>query len=421
MARVNFNLRKQDSVKPEIIYLVFRHQKQEIKYSTGLAVVPKYWSDETQRVKNTTNVIDRDKINNHLNTLEAGVMRFASELLTNGQMIDVKMIRAKLDALSGKGSVQGHSFFEFLESFIESLPSKAQSNGKTFSPRTVQKFRTFQKHMLEYAETARRRVDFPTIDSEFFDDFTRWINAKNFAANTSNKLVENLKTVLSYAFDRGLLQSQAFRKFKSVRENSENIYLNESELEHLAAFDLSEHPRLDRVRDLFLLGAYTGLRFGDFSRLRREHIKNGQIEIEQAKTGGKVIIPILGEALRILEKYNYNPPKSISAQKTNDYLKELCKMAGINEPIQKGITKGGTRIISTLEKWELVSTHTARRSFATNSYLRGIPAQTIMKITGHKSTRVFEKYIKLDAQQHAVVFREMWEKSAPKTLLQVVK
>lgn len=421
MARVNFNLRKRNSTKPEIIYLVFRHQKSELKYSTGLTVIPKYWSDETQRVKNTTNVLDRDKINNHLNTLEAELMRFVSDLQTAGKFFDSKMIREKLDILSGKASAQEQTFFGFLELFIETLPNKAQSNGKSFSERTVQKYRTFEKHILEYSATARRRVEFDTIDAEFFDDFTRWINAKNFAANTSNKLVENLKTVLSYAFDRGLLQSQAFRKFKSVREDSENVYLDESELQRLADFDFSAHPRLDRVRDLFLLGAWTGLRFGDFSRLRPEHIKNGQIEIEQSKTRQKVIIPILNEPLRILEKHNYNPPKGISAQKTNDYLKEICKMVGINEPIQKGMTKGGTRIITTLQKWELVSTHTARRSFATNAYLRGIPAQTIMKITGHKSIRVFEKYIKLDAPQHAALFRQLWENSAPQTLLQVVK
>jgi integrase len=414
MARVNFNLRKRDSSKPEIIYLVIRHQKSEIKYSTGLAVVPKYWSDETQRIRNTTNVRDRDKINNRLNELEAEILRFTTDLVASGQFFDAKTIRDKLDLLSGKTIAQDQSFFGFLESHIQGLPGKVQANGKPFSPRTIQKYRTFQKHLNTFATTAKRRVDFQTMDQDFFDDFMRWVNAQNFSVNTAHKLVETLRTVLNQAFDAGHLESQAFRKFKTRREDSESVYLTEEELKRLAEFDLSKNQRLDRVRDMFLLGAYTGLRYSDFSRLSPEHFKNGMIELEQAKTGGKVKIPILKEALPILQKYNYNPPNKISVQKSNDYLKELCKLAGITEQVQKGITKGGQRVVNTFEKWELVSTHTARRSFATNSYLRNIPVQTIMQITGHQSVSVFEKYIKLNADQHADLYRKLWEDSTPK-------
>jgi integrase len=414
MARVNFNLRKRDSEKPEIIYLVIRRQKSETKYSTGLAVVPKYWNDETQRIRNTTNVKDRDKINNRLNELEAEMLRFTTDLVASGQLFDAKTIRDKLDLLSGKALAPDQTFFGFLETYIQGLPGKVQPNGKVFSSRTIQKYRTFQKHMQAFAAKSKRGVNFHAMDSGFFDELTRWMNSRHFAVNTVHKLVETLRTVLNQAFEAGHLENQAFRKFKIQREDSESVYLTEKELQRLAEFDLSKNPRLDRVRDLFLLGAYTGLRYGDFSRLSPEHFKNGTIEIEQAKTGGKVIIPILKEALPILQKYNYNFPKGISNQKTNDYVKEVCKLAGITEQVQKGITKGGQRIVSTLEKWELVSTHTARRSFATNSYLRGIPAQTIMRITGHKSIAVFEKYIKLNADQHADLYRKLWEESTPK-------
>ena len=112
----------------------------------------------------------------------------------------------------------------------------------------------------------------------------------------------------------------------------------------------------------------------------------------------------------MLRKYDGALPRSISNQKMNDYLKEVCQLAGIDSKESKAQTKGGKRITKTFEKWQMVSTHTARRSFATNMYLLGIPALTIMQITGHRTEKAFMRYIKLDREQHAKVMALHWQK-----------
>jgi integrase len=163
---------------------------------------------------------------------------------------------------------------------------------------------------------------------------------------------------------------------------------------------------------LFLIGCYTGLRYSDFSIIKPEQIKDGYIELkEQTKTGNPVIIPVHATVNRILEKYNGQLPKSISNQKTNSYLKEIGRlMPSLQMNFSRAITKGGVKVMTNYQKWELLSTHTARRSFATNEYLNGTPTITIMAITGHRTEKAFLRYIKLTPKEHAKLLQAQWEK-----------
>jgi integrase len=221
-----------------------------------------------------------------------------------------------------------------------------------------------------------------------------------------------LKIFLNEAVAKGISVRQDFknRSFKVASEEADAIYLSEAELQQLQSVDLSKTERLERVRDLFLVGCYTGLRFSDLTNLRPEYIKDGFIRLEQQKTADRVVIPCHQIVVAMLAKYGGTLPRSISNQKMNDYLKEVCQLAGINSLESKAQTKGGKRIKTSFEKWQMVSTHTARRSFATNMYLLGIPAMTIMQITGHRTEKAFMKYIKLDREQHAQVMALHWQK-----------
>ncbi|MBU1820883.1 MAG: site-specific integrase, partial [Bacteroidetes bacterium] len=149
---------------------------------------------------------------------------------------------------------------------------------------------------------------------------------------------------------------------------------------------------------------YTGLRFSDFSQLRKENIiYEGRIlTVATQKTGTRVFIPISPKVTAILEKHNWEPPRAMSNQKMNDYLKELAEEAELTDRVELSQTKGGKRISKYIEKHKLVSTHTARRSFATNAYLAGVPTIDIMKITGHKTETSFMKYIKVSGEETAI-------------------
>ena len=226
---------------------------------------------------------------------------------------------------------------------------------------------------------------------------------------------------MNEATERGINTNLAFRSryFAKPSEESENIYLTESEIKEIGAIDLSSNRKLESVRDLFLIGCHTGLRYSDYSILKPENIKEGFIETTQQKTGAKIVVPIHTVVERIIKKYKGQLPKSISNQKTNDYLKELGKLEDkkgkkllpcLNEIVSKTFTKGGVKLIESYQKWELLSSHTARRSFATNEYLAGTPTITIMAITGHKTEKAFLKYIKLTPNEHAKLLKIHWQK-----------
>ena len=166
------------------------------------------------------------------------------------------------------------------------------------------------------------------------------------------------------------------------------------------------------MRDLFLVGCFTGLRFSDFSILKTDQIKDGYIEIkEQTKTGNPVVIPIHKVVQNIINKHDGNLPRAITNQKFNQYLKEVgIKVPSLHNHFDTTITKGGLKISKRLKKYELLTTHSARRSFATNEYLNGTPTITIMAITGHRTEKAFMRYIKLNPTDHAQLLKLHWEK-----------
>ena len=165
---------------------------------------------------------------------------------------------------------------------------------------------------------------------------------------------------------------------------------------------------LDKVRDLFLVGCWTGLRYSDWNKV---YPKNGFITLNQQKTGRPVVIPVHSTVEKILNKYEGDLPKPITNQKFNEYLKQVAKLADFKEAVTKQITRGGKVETEIKPKWKLVTTHTARRSFATNMYKAGIPSITIMAVTGHRTETAFLKYIKVTPQEHAEKMREIWLKA----------
>lgn len=205
------------------------------------------------------------------------------------------------------------------------------------------------------------------------------------------------------SLERGLHNNTHFQKkaFNKPTEQTTAVYLNEKELQTLYKLDLSDSKKLNNVRDWFLIAAYTGLRFSDFSRLTEDNIKNDVISIKTQKTGVNVVVPIHTIVKSILEKHNYTLPKVMSNQKFNEYIKDVCKEAEILDPILVEETKGNTKVRRSYEKYKLVSAHTARRSFATNAFLAGVPTIQIMKLTGHKTEKVFMKYIKISESENA--------------------
>jgi len=324
---------------------------------------------------------------------------------------------------------QPEAVLSFIAHFIEKAPQrKDKKTGRTLVYNNIQQYKATEKHLKEFAAIERKSdYQFSEINFEFYCRFVDYlqkpIQAKDdkgklklnkdgspiltkqpFTQNSVGKHIKILKVMLNEAKNNDADLSN----FYVYTEDVDNVYLNEVELKQLKEHDFSVVPHLDRVRDWFLLLAWTGSRFSDLEKIDKANIKNNMITYRQQKTNTSVTIPLHPVVTEILKKYNYQMPEIISNQRFNEYIKTVCKDAKIDSLESYTRTVGGKLITETMPKHELVSSHTCRRSFCTNMYLRGLDTMMIRSISGHTTEKSFLKYIKVSQQQHAEMMAKKW-------------
>ena len=194
---------------------------------------------------------------------------------------------------------------------------------------------------------------------------------------------------------------------KIVIEDTDNVYLTEAEIAKIYALDLSEDWRLQNVRDWFIIACEMGLRYSDWSSIDLSKIENDRIEIVQHKTGDRAIIPLSLTKYfwQIVKRRENKLPRIYTNQECNRSVKNIAKLAHITELQTVSYTKAGVQKTEHLAKHEMISTHTARRTFATNMFLRNMPISLIMSITGHKTEKAFLLYVKAGMNEKAEMLR----------------
>lgn len=394
----------------------------QLKYYTPEKINPKYWSKDSQQAKQTDKFREHPEFNQRLKDWKTDVANLYRKWINdhNGTVPNPTTLKALLDKELKKiepVKEAAKTFMGFFEEIVNQTKAGTRlqpKTGKPYSKATIQVYAHTLDRVKEFAAHYRRAIDFENITLDFYSDFTGYLTKRlKLASNTIGKDIKIIKVILNEATERGLNTNLQYRsrKFSVTNEATDAIYLNEKEVQELEALDLTCNKRLESVRDLFLVGCYTGLRYSDYSILKPEQIKNGFIETTQVKTGDPVVIPIHPTVEKILEKYNGRLPCSISNQKTNEYLKELGRLLpALQTTTSKTYTKGGVKVTTTNQKWEVLCSHTARRNFATNEYLAGTPTLTIMAITGHKTEKAFLRYIKLTPNEHAKLLKLHWSK-----------
>lgn len=425
---VRFYLKDPHANKTTAVKAIFSYAyAQFTHYEKKLSIHPKYWNKEKQRVKQTRDFPGYIEFNTTLDTIENDILkvyrRFKQDNKNNEpsllQLRDlVNIERGKTESNKSKKT----TLFSFISDFLDQSPSRLNLNtGKQISPITIRAYRQTFRVLKEYSKDRHKKIDFDNINTDVYNDFSTYLKDRGFKLNTIGKHQRKFKTFLREAFEAGHTTNRDFEKrtFKVATEHVDSIYLSKTELELIENLDLSKNQRLEKVRDLFLVGCWTGLRFSDLSTLKSNHIiaEDSQrfLSILTQKTGTRVVVPIVPVVEKIIEKYSKladSPfPKAVSNQKMNDYLKEIGKMIPeLSAPFHMSRTINGKTHTDTAPKYTQIVTHTARRSFATNCIKHGISAQLVMKITGHKTETSFLKYLKLNSSEVAnIVGRKLAE------------
>ena len=389
-------LKDAKSKVPTLIYLLYHFNSTKLKYSTSQKIHPANWNFEKQRAKEHRSFPEHAHFNFLLDKLETTVNNAFRKLVIDGIKPTPELLRQAIDEALHKKENTGKDFITFMETVLAA--SDRKSGTKRGVTQTINILKDFKK-------VTSRSLHFDGIDLDFYNEFVEFLASRDLKQSTIGNHIKNIKVFMREAFERDLTNNVQFqsRKFKKLDEESQSIYLSNNDLNALYTLDLSEATRLDKVRDLFIVACYTGLRFSDLMQLNIESINKDKriIKVKTQKTGEIVIIPINTIVANIIEKYEGNLPITISNQKMNDYLKEIGEKAKMEETIERIATKGGKRVREVYKKYELITVHTARRSFATNAYLQNVPTISIMKITGHRTEKSFLKYIKISQEDNA--------------------
>ena len=274
--------------------------------------------------------------------------------------------------------------------------------GTAFSPGTLKSVRLARRQFEMFQVKSGRVYDFNDIDYGLRTMFLSYLyGEKKYNVNTAAKCINTLVTILGAAEAEGYHTNMKClsRQFRAKRMDVDNIYLTKEELNAMMEADISHMTKLYEVaRDIFMVGVYTAQRVSDYNNIAPENILvhpdgSAVIRVRQKKTGTWVSIPVKDELMSILVKYDYRLPH-VTEQLINLYIKDVARVAGIDEPVTVENTAGGRVTLQTRPKYELVQSHTARRTGATLMYLAGMDVFNICMMTGHSSIAMLKKYIK---------------------------
>ncbi|WP_430897718.1 MULTISPECIES: tyrosine-type recombinase/integrase [unclassified Paraflavitalea] len=369
---------KQD--KPTAIFLKLSLPEGRFVYPVKEKVHPSDWINE--RTKDRT-------VNTILNRIEVAVEEFISDHKRLNKPISAKELKDELDSLLNR-KTRASGFFGAIDSIIDDreIGRATTGKGKIFSAETIKGYRHSRDLLFRY----NPKLNFNDITPQFYDKLISYFNSKNYSINSIGKVIKNLRVFMDAAHEAGYHSNMSYRKFKVPDEKTPDIYLTIEELDRI--YNLKDlNDRLDLARDWFIIDCFTGLRIADIKLLSNSNLNGDTIKIVNEKTDIVVAIPVHKYVRQILEKWG-GFPRKISDQKLNQYIKEVAQLAEINQPFLYSVTKGGIRRDEYYQKWEMVSNHTARRSFITNLLKAGLNHNEVMKLAGLKKMTTLQRYYK---------------------------
>lgn len=369
--------------------------------SVGYSINPLKWDGAKQKVKQgATNArgITYNVINGHLNNIIQQSIDFENKCFTEKTKVTTELIKKEINVSKNKISeetiVEEKTLFDIYNEFLKEV-----SVVNEWTSGTYDKYITLRNHLIGFS----KNLSFETFTEKGLANFIMYLrNEKKLRNSTIGKQIGFLKWFLRWAVKKGYNKTTDFVSFKAKLKTAETrvVFLKWDELMTVYNFPIPENKKyLERVRDVFCFCCFTSLRYSDVFNLKRSDIKNGAIHITTVKTSDSLTIELNKFSQAILDKYDgvpYDKNKAlpvISNQKMNDYIKELGCLCGLDEPQTITYYMGNKRVDEVYPKYELMATHTGRRTFICNAIIMGIPPQVVMKWTGHNDYKAMKPYI----------------------------
>jgi integrase len=398
---------------PLMAKIIFKGKRH---YKTIARLKVSDWNPDKKRLyKSHKNALyNRYKeINATLNHLEKLTNEFNDYCILNEHEVTeqaIKEILKGIDPIDEKNSVTKPKT-SFNQAFGEWLEYSKQNVAYD----TYRHRKSLCKFYVDFQKEESCKISFKTIDLKLFEKLKKYgINKRKYVNNTFAKNIKTLKTFLTWSAERGYYAGTDHLKFKVAEKDITPITLTLEEFTALYNFKFAKEKH-KKVRDIFCFGCLTGLRYSDLQQLRREHIRGNMDHIIKTmqKVKESVQIPLVDLSRKIIERYQEQPifilPR-MSNQKFNDYLKEICKLAEINTPVNIDIHRGNQFYQETKPKHKVVTAHVSRKTFITLSFYLGMNIKIVQEITGINQEKTLRKYLKIADEMKKTEMNKTWGK-----------
>jgi len=411
-----FKIELRDITKAETsIRYVIHYDGLRFRYQLGFNVPVKMWDDKDWIIKpkKTADKKKYEVLNSNI-TMRIAVCKaiFQTEYnkaTADGKILATETLKQLIDAALNqkrKSNLANSDLYNFVNGFIKQAKLGEKSDIKR--NRTSNIYDQTLRRLQDFEKEERYLIRFSSIDMNFYNKFLAYCASKGLKYNTIGRDIKCIKAWMNAALRDGITKEvgHKHRDFKELATDVDTVYLTESEITAVQSVRLNSRQK-EACRFWWLAGYYTGLRISDWGKITLKAIKSGMLDVVPQKTQERVAIAIHPDFKKLVAAYNELP--SIPAEPVlNREIKLICEAAGIKEEItikEHFVNKIKTK---TVLKYQMVTSHTARRSFATNLYLAGFPAIGIMKITGHRTEKAFMKYIRITPRDTANQLAAFW-------------
>jgi Phage integrase family/Phage integrase SAM-like domain len=408
MKTIHFNLRSLHAVEDTTILLVVNYNGFRIRKSTKEKVAVKAWNRKEQRALAAPNEKRYQQLNDRLDSLQLRITKLLNEqhYFSSSQLEELLTQIIEANASKIIPHKQSTYFWECYNAFV------------AYKRSTTQRFKDYdgalRKHLLATEAKCAIELTFDALhynENGFVENFRQYLlndavnrnQEKGVRTNTVWKQFKNLKAFINWSIDQAFISKFSTKHIHARTESTVHVYLTEHELSQLESMELVGEEKL--VRDVFLISCETGLRFSDVCCLTSTTSKTDFIEVYPKKTRknnpeNRILIPFSARLKRIISA-NHGKFPNYSYSKINRFnhlLREICKAAAFTSEVITYRIHHNKEVQITFQKYELVSSHTGRRTFCTLKFLAGMPSHAIMKFSGHTSEQNFLRYLKLDAE-----------------------
>lgn len=410
---ISFKLEGKKVIKK--LYIRFYHNKLDISVITNLMLTDQEWDANNQMI------VDNEELNISLQSLKLTILKAYNKDFCKGVIINKlwlqKVVKQSFMRPTMETSLTNPSYTIYVSDFalwwLDNHSEKWNvSHKKSMSEGLRNQYRKFVKIFEEYEAVIGEKLQLRNVMISDLKSFVDYLETENYQVSTIERQLGRFRFFLNRAVEHNIDVNNSYKQriYLDKDDDFEGVALNEAEIQRIVDQDFTENYELHITKQNALIGFYTGMRVSDFLKIDTSNMSDGVFKVKTKKTGTNVVIPIHPIVKEIINSNYGNLPPKISSSDFNIHIKTICKICKIDNMVYgKLFDKNLKRKkIGYFEKYKLISSHTCRRSFATNNYNK-VSKEVLNAVCGwSKNSKQAEHYNKTSKLEYAEILKSQW-------------